>query len=461
MKTFFAALILSIFVSPVFSQTIKYEKTFEDALAKATAQKKLIFLVFTLPKNPNKNFKSGLDMPEVVNKYNEKFICYQAFLNDKTTVNLKQKYPASIFPAYFFLDQNGSLIYRGSKNSSSNQRYITMADSAIKLAGSGKNLSNYDDIYRAGGINASFLKEYIILRKSLGLDDNAQLIDEYVGYLPIRALDSYQEVLFIFKAGPIAFGKAYSLASTNKKLVDSIYKKEPLADRVAMNSLIIRNTYKRAVADKNVVLAQQLSNFIRTTYGSDYRVGAKASTQHMVSYYQAVKDTANYLQQASYFYDNYYMNISADSARRLVEKQRAAFLKTMNKDGHHTLSDSMKKVLAQTSNKTLVKTTFTTTTGTQEISTTLNNAAYIFYLTGTHNPNFIIKAITWTRRAIEFKQVSGYYDTLAHLLYRYGFYAEAESDQKMAIELTKKENSNQTYTAQLKAELVKIQKRTL
>jgi hypothetical protein len=471
MKIFFAALILSVFFSPVFSQTIKYEKTFEDALAKASTQKKLIFLVFSLSDRPisvnNKKFESGLDAPDVVNKYNESFICYRAFLNDKATVSLRQRYPADVFPTYFFLDQDGNPISRESQNSSSDKRYIAMADNAIKQAGSNKNLSSYDAIYRAGGIDASFLKEYIIKRKSLGFDDNAQLIDEYVSYLTVKALDNYQEVLFIFKAGPIAYGKAYSLAYTNKKLADSIYKFEPLADRTAMNSLIIKNTYKRAVGEKNVTLAQQLSNFIRTIYRSDYNTGAKVSTQYMISYYQAVKDTINYLQQASYLYDNYYMNISADSARRFAEKQRAEFIKSMNKDkDHHTISDSMKKVLAQNPNTTVAKTTFATAAGSDGvigISNTLNNAAYAFYLTGTRNPNYILKAITWSRRAIELNPLSGYYDTLAHLLYRYGFYAEAEADQKLAIELTKKENINQnpTYITHLKDELEKIQKRTL
>jgi hypothetical protein len=207
MKNFIAALILSTFVTTAFSQTIKYEKTFEAALAKASAQKKLIFLVISLPDKPiivnNKKFESGLDAPDVVNKYNESFICYRVFITDTTAAKVRQRYPADGFPTYFFLDQNGSPISRERQNSSSGKRYISMADNAIKLAATGKNLSSYDYTYRAGGVDAPFLKEYITKRQSLGFDDNAQLIDEYVNLLSVKALDNYQEVLFIFKAGPM------------------------------------------------------------------------------------------------------------------------------------------------------------------------------------------------------------------------------------------------------------------
>ena len=138
MKTFIATLILSVFVSTTFSQTIKYEKTFEDALTKASAQKKLIFLVFSVPDRSTiingKKFESGLDAPDVVNKYNESFICYRVFLDDKNIANLRQKYPADMFPTYYFLDQSGNPISRENQNSSSGKRYISMADNAIKLA---------------------------------------------------------------------------------------------------------------------------------------------------------------------------------------------------------------------------------------------------------------------------------------------------------------------------------------
>lgn len=63
-----------------------------------------------------------------------------------------------------------------------------------------------------------------------------------------------------------------------------------------------------------------------------------------------------------------------------------------------------------------------------------------------------------SKRSIELSPVSAYYDTLAHLLYRLDFYAEAESMQKKAIELGKAEKRD---VKGLQDELEKIQKKTL
>ena len=110
-----------------------------------------------------------------------------------------------------------------------------------------------------------------------------------------------------------------------------------------------------------------------------------------------------------------------------------------------------------------MKVSFATLNSPQDVSTILNNAAYSFFTAGTHNPAYLLKAITWSRRSIDLNPLSGFYDTLAHLLYRYGFYSEAEQEQNIAIEMARKEDMAEKSTTEkhLKAELLKIKKRTL
>jgi hypothetical protein len=453
-------LLLAIFLTPaLFAQSIHYEKSFQTALAKAAARNKLVFLEIDLPK-PLPNFTSGLEDEEVAKKFNSNFINYRLTIADTAANQFRRKYQVNIFPAYLFIDKNGYMIYREDKDASLPKRYLIMADAALKQAASGKNLSDYDAQYQKGKYDVAFLKEYINLREKLGIYDNAKLIDQYVNFLSISDLSDYQTVLFILKAGPYAYGKTYTLALNNRPVYDSIYKTEPAADRSAINGRIVDNTFKEAVRTKNTALAEQAANYSRNIRLKDYRQASIASTKVMLGYYLATKDTANYLRQASNFYDYSYMTISADSSKKLEEARRTAQMNLINSGRKIISADSMKKLIAKNGDKsTQFKQVFSTSTPAFNVANELNNAAYTFYTTGTVNPNYLSKAIIWSRRAILLNPIFAYYDTLAHLLYRYGFYAEAEADQSIAVNLAKQSAPGQSE--RMKQELEKIKKRTL
>jgi hypothetical protein len=59
------------------------------------------------------------------------------------------------------------------------------------------------------------------------------------------------------------------------------------------------------------------AQFAQATWGKEYRKAYNTYQLEMLMYYKGVKDTANYYGQAGYFYDQTYLNITADSARRL------------------------------------------------------------------------------------------------------------------------------------------------
>ena len=74
------------------------------------------------------------------------------------------------------------------------------------------------------------------------------------------------------------------------------------------------------------------------------------------------------------------------------------------------------------------------------------------------NTFYLTKAILWSKRYIELNPVAGYYDTLSHLLYRLGFYSEAESTQQKAVELAKAEKRN---VKQMQEKFMKIKSKSL
>ena len=463
MKKLLFILSVAFSLNAAFGQQIHYEKSFHLALSKAANQNKLVFVLINPPKLPA-GYSTGLDDQAVITKYNTSFINYRVLITDTAVNQFRRKYQMNIYPAYFFFDKNNNLIHRDDKNASTGKKYIDMAEAALMQISTGKTLSYYDAEYKKGKLTASFLKDYIAKREQLGVFDNAELVDQYVDFLPVNSLKDYQTILFLLKAGPYAYGKTYTLAYTNKLIADSIYKTEPIADRIAINNRIINNTLKEAINKKNAALAQQASTYLRSTYGNsrDYRSPHVNSTKLLLQYYTAVKDTANYLRQAVYLYDNFYMNISADSAKKLETAQRNTQFNILNNGKKVTFIDSSKKpdVKIISKDTVIVRQAFFTTTPVNDIANELNNAAYSFYTTGTVNPAYLTKAIIWSRRSILFNPVFAYYDTLAHLLYRYGFYAEAEVNQNMAVNLAKK-TSTKDQAERMEEELKKIKKRTL
>jgi len=463
MKKLFGSLLLFILsTSCVCAQGINYQKSLDDALALATKNNKPVFIYIhlpmpsapppNLPANIHVNYTSGLEAKEVADFYNKKFICYQVNPMDSAGIKLRDKYQLNVYPTYIFLDPKGEIFYKDNQFSPVPEKFMSMAGEALGRLASGKTISHYDELDKRSTITGEELKEYITLREDLGLFDNSVLIDKYVNFITINSLNDYNTVLFILKAGPYAFGKAYTLCFTNKKITDSVYKHEPAAVRSAINNHIIVNTRNEAIKTKNALMAQQVANYVRSTWGKNYTEANKASTNQLLVYYWAIKDTARYYQQASFYYDTYYLNISADSARKLQQKTLDNFKKS------HNIEDSV-----ITHNKDNTTTQISKTTIVQSgpknnsvVASALNTAAWDFYILGTHNTNYLIKALVWCRRAIELQPASAYYDTMAHVMYRLDFYDEAVLNQNKAVEMAANESQPKIEQDKLKKELEKI-----
>jgi len=457
MKKPLILLIMLAGLSFCYGQEISYQKTLDDAISLAVKKNKPVFVLLSPPPFRNvpahASFASGFDSKEVIDFYNKNFISYKTDITDSAGAKIRNKFHITIYPAYIFLDTKGQIVYKGSGNASLPGKYIDMANQALTRIASGKTMSNYEELHQSGTMTADQLKDYITLKEELELFDNAALIDEYVNFLTIKSFDDYDQVLFILKAGPFAYGKAYNLSHTNTKLIDSIYKKEPLALRTAINNHLILNTRNEAIRTKNINMAQNNSRFIGGTWGKNFREAGKASSLEMIYYYKAIKDTNNYYRQASYLYDTYYMNISADSAKKL-QKQIVDNL-------HSSITAKTNgKPVSDTTRKNTVTTKVTSysqvvaVSSSLDVANILNNAAYDFYSLGTRNENYLFKALIWSKRAIDLRPTAGYYDTLAHLMYRLGFYDDALLNQGKAVQMAAEQPTAEVV--HLKSELDKM-----
>jgi hypothetical protein len=411
---------------PIQAQKIKYESSFEKAKSLAIQQKKPLAILITIePPVYSPNFLNGLNDEKVIKKFNSSFINYKADRSDTAASGkIIKEYRIFRFPSFIFLDAKGGFMFDDIAFLSKPQPLLDIAEKAISSTKE-KSLVDYDSSYTAGNNGTVFLKDYILRREKAGISANAELIEKYVLGLKVSDLYNYDEVLFILKAGPIADGNAYKLASLNKPLIDSIFKTEPLADRLAMNNATITNTMNSAISNKNISRAMVAANFTRNTWTNNPIEGQKNWNLKIMQYYIGVKDTTKYLQRASVYYEQYYMRLTVDSVRK------------RDSLNYITAKKNAIEISRTIINDTTIRRSLGFSYSKDSYATELNNAAWTFYQMAVNKNDYLLKALLWSRRALELSGKPAFYDTYAHLLYRLKFFDEAESMQRKAIELGK------------------------
>jgi hypothetical protein len=440
----FIGLFCSLFLS---AQKIKYESSFEKAKSLALQQKKPLAVLITIqPPVYSPNFTIGLNNQKVIELFNGSFINYKADREDTAASGkIIREFKIFRFPSFIFLDSKGGFLFTDIAFLSRFQPLLDIAQRAIE-ATKEKSLFEYDSAYAAGEKSTEFLKEYILRREKAGIKANADLIEKYVAGLKVSDLYNYGEVLFILKAGPISDGTAYKLAGLNRNLIDSIFKTEPLEDRVAINNAIIANTLNSAIANKNYSRAMAAANYTRGTWTNNTYEGQKNWTLNIMKYYRGINDTTKYLQQASMYYEQYYMRLTVDSVRKRDSLNFVKARKNSIEVSRISINDST------------VRRTFSFSYTKDSFSTELNNAAWTFYQLASGRNDYLLKAMLWSRRAIELSPKPSFYDTYAHLLYRLNLFDEAESMEKKAIEIATADKSDIKLFRQ---EYEKIKRRVL
>ncbi|GAB3934537.1 thioredoxin family protein [Mucilaginibacter myungsuensis] len=453
-----------------FAQKIQYQPTYEQALSKSASEDKMVLVVISaiIPKamldsakfKRKVSYKSGLDDKQVAQFVNHNFIPYHIFYKDPEAAVFQKKYSLLSTPAYLFIDKLNNLVYKADTNSLSPARYLNMFQKAKETLASGKTISQYQAQYLAGNRKPEFLKDYIELNQGMGVYDNAKLADDYAAQLPPSAFQDYKQLLFVMKAGPYAFGKTYQSFKTNRKLMDSLYKYEPVNLRIAINDRIIDNTYAEAIRREDFPMAKQAIDFLLNTWRGNPRQGMATGYGRLLEYVDAVHDTTTYYKLSTYLHDGFYMDISADSAKR---KDNAIRERIRKAPGLQAADDALiAGAKLKDENGNTIANTILIPGINNSTANTLNNAAWQFYKMGTKDKGNLSKAITWAKRAIALDPNRyAYYDTLAHLLYRMGLYDEANSSQENALKIAKLEQQDKETMERVRVELGKIKGRSL
>jgi len=408
--------------------------------AQARQQQKPLLVLIAPPPSPanlpkaiqKSRSQSGLNEPEVVQVLNQDFLVKEIRFGSREGAPLVRQYTITSYPTYLYFAPDGALLYRRFGNASAAAPYLKDIAAARQALADPHNLSYYQAEYERGNRTVDFLQQYLTKRRQLGQVVEPALLDTYADQLPAKAFDRAADVQFILELGPVVGSRAYRLSHLNNKLIDSLYRVLPLSQRQAMNNLMIARTMSQAIATRNQNMAQEGANFARGTWNNDPLRGARAYENNMLDFYRLTKDTTNYLRQSSWFYERYYMNISTDSARKALAAYEAQQQEQVA-SRQRLLANGGRPPGVAPGAPTMIATTVRRSGPAPDFVNELNTGAWNVYLTGTRNRDYLSRAVQWSKRTVDLTPRAAYYDTLAHLLYRLRFFAEAEAMQQQAV----------------------------
>ena len=410
--TIFALILCNFFTALA---QLKYQKNYKQTLEEAAAKQIPIFITI--------EYRSVLDPP--AEYFRSNFVNYRVKHDSPEGSMLIDKYGLARFPVILFVKADGSLILKSQEIQNNKDYFLSYGAEAVTRFKTNTGLAEYDKRYNQGtNITRAFLKDYIGLRYKSGIFANDKLIDLYVDLIPADEGNNYEEILFIYRAAPLLFGNAYFFAQQYRSLVDSLYKREPLQDRIWINTRMINNTLSEAIRTKDYNLYDKVASFVYNTVAPDHAKIEPQQALNRLIFYKGINDTVGFFRQAQAYYDKYFMSISLDSIRRAKHIEPTANSSSelifMERKGHLAVGNYHDKDATNT-------------------AFILNNAAWDFYTYGTKSLQFLYKAVMWSQRSIEIDPKATHYDTLAHLLYRIGLFDAALLYEEKAIRLAKKQ----------------------
>lgn len=351
-------------------------------------------------------------------------------------------------PMYLITDKDGIPILRIDKAVDGGDELERLIDSANTLA-KAETLGKLIAEYRKGMRQQSLLSKILRYNQTFDQFTDQQLLSDYIAQLTIEQLNNFETVIFLLSCGPVYNSKSYLLARTNNKMVDSLYSSLPLPVRKKINNRIIQRTFRESLDKKNFSLAQEVGYFAYTTWTPNYLRASNAQAFHPLEYKRLMKDSLSYIQMARNYYDQSFYRVDPDSLSRIDFAQDRQIQFTRNRLLLDSAQNAEFKSLVGKGRKYYQ----------DDQATNLNYGAQQILAFEKNNPEVIFDAIRWQKKTIDLKpDVPAFRYTMALLLYRVGFYAQAEEEQQRAVKLSK---SNKLYQEKMKAVLKQMQSRLL
>ncbi|WP_421918820.1 thioredoxin domain-containing protein [Marinifilum sp.] len=217
MKKLLLGLTALIVSANLMAQGIQFEhSTFAEALAKAKAENKLVFMdCYTTWCGPCKVLaKNVFPQPEVGDVFNEQFVNLKVDMEKGEGIELAKKYEIKAFPTLLFMDANGKVLHKVVGG--------TDVDGLIEHAGiaadPSKQIETLHKKYADGERNVTFLSEYIkALAAAYERDKMLPIAQEFIANTPKEELINMHAFTVIGYSKVLEYGsETYQYIIDNK-----------------------------------------------------------------------------------------------------------------------------------------------------------------------------------------------------------------------------------------------------
>lgn len=178
---YFTLLLIAFLAAPLAAQDggmTFVEKPFEELLAQAKAEDKVIFIdAYTTWCGPCKMMAAKVfPQPEVGEVYNERFINAKFDMEKGEGPALAQRYSVMAYPTYLFVDGDGEIVHKG-LGYIPGEKFLELAD----IASGDENLGALNKRYDGGDRDPEFIKGYLqILTETYEKGRAGVVVEDYL-----------------------------------------------------------------------------------------------------------------------------------------------------------------------------------------------------------------------------------------------------------------------------------------
>lgn len=226
-----------------------FHGTWEEALAEAKAQDKLIFVdAYTTWCGPCKRMAAQVfPDAQVGNFYNEQFVALKIDMEKEMGIKFRQTYPVSAYPTLLYIDYDGTLVQKV-KGAQTVENFIQIGKNALqKIDRSGQ----YEERYAAGDRDPELVYQYVKALNQAG-KPSGPIVHEYLKAQ--TDLTTPQNLKFLLAAVATVDSRAFDLMEQHHAAILQQEGAEAVAQRVERAA---RATAARALEFESEDLLEQ------------------------------------------------------------------------------------------------------------------------------------------------------------------------------------------------------------
>jgi hypothetical protein len=411
-----------------FAQSPFQSLNFDQACAKAAKEKKVVLTVVESAdcNQCNTVAEKGIGARELKRTLTDKCVV----IKSSTIPESIQQRALYVFPDKFFgiiiTDAEKQILQVYSGSSSYFMSYMDVIDKALEEEENPKEkISSIKAAYYEQS-DWKYLQKLIKKIQSLNLEPAVQLTDELILKVPEDSAKSISFIQYLMRTAPVVSSETEKYINKDRDIYNMAWYRMDLPERIRINNRIIGKSIDKAIREKDQQLAYRTASYAQTTHQPNFEEGQKAYYRNLLRYFKEVKDTANYLRNASNYYDRIYQTVQVSAIKAKdsmnTEQQLSEMRKRFNLNQPPTDGTTVKQVVSVRPG-----------IQSQLYANTLNEGAWNLYQLSKEE-RYLNKALSWAKRSVEFYELPENMDTYARLLYITGNKNEAIFWMEKAIQ---------------------------